>query len=404
MPFPAPSKQKNQHTFYFLGTVMLINALSYGTIIPLFYPYAEKFGLGPMGVSLLFASFSLAQFIATPIIGKMSDKYGRRPMLLFSLLGTSLSLALFALANTTWMLFVARILDGITGGNISVAQAVISDSVEPKQRAQAFGMLGASFGFGFLLGPALGGILSQYDLTAPFWMASFLALLATVVGFFILPETIDPDHMRHATSNPVDPRVLLAVVRRSGVGLVLMASFLVSISFNAFVIAFQTFTNVTLGMSPRDIGLLFSLVGLVSIIMQGFGVGMLQKLFKSRSKLIFSAELSTAFFLLLMATPLAYSLAMFIGILIIFQITNAPLGPLITGMLTEKAESHEQGEVLGVNQSFVSVAQVIGPLVAGVAISLSAGAGFIMASIFMLCGFVASFLGYRSAKRHAELS
>lgn len=394
---------KKNNTLLFLGVVMLINALSYGTIIPLFYPYAEKFGLGPLGLSLLFASFSLAQFIATPVIGKLSDKYGRRPLLLVSLLGTSLSLALFAMANSVLLLFVARILDGITGGNISVAQAVISDSVDQKDRAKAFGMLGASFGFGFLLGPALGGILSQHSLTAPFWVASFLALIATLVGFVILPETIDPAHKKHAKSNPVDPRVLLAVLKKSGVGYVLMASFLVSISFNSFVIAFQTFTNETLGMSPRDIGLLFSLVGLMSIIMQAFGVGWLQKLFKSRSKLIFTAEISTAVFLFLMATPIAHTLGFFVILLIIFQITNAPLGPLMTGMLTEKAEDHEQGEVLGVNQSFVSVAQIIGPLAAGLAASLTIEAGFVIASLFMLSGFVVSFRGYRAAKKQAEV-
>lgn len=396
--------QKRNKTLLFLGSVMLINALSYGTIIPLFYPYAQRFGLGPMGLSLLFASFSLAQFIATPIIGKLSDRYGRRPMLLISLLGTSISLALFASANTVWMLFVARVLDGITGGNISVAQAVISDSVPVQERSKAFGMLGASFGFGFLLGPALGGLLSQHSITAPFWVASGLALLATLVGYFVLPETIDPAHTKHAASNPIDPRVMIDIALKSGVGYVLLASFLVSVSFNAFVIAFQTFTNVTLGMSPTNIGLLFSLIGVISILMQAFGIGLLQKLFLSRSKLIFAAEISTATLLFSMATPLAITVASFTVLLILFQITNAPLGPLITGMLSEKGAAHQQGQVLGVNQSFVSVAQIVGPLAAGAVVSIHVEAGFIIASIFMLSGFAASWWGYSVNKKTTALS
>ncbi len=377
---------------------MLINALSYGTIIPLFYPYAERFGLGTFGVSMLFASFSLAQFIATPLIGKLSDKYGRRPLLLYSLLGTSISLALFASAQTVFMLFLARILDGITGGNVSVAQAVISDTVQGKDRAKAFGMLGASFGFGFLLGPALGGILSQHSISLPFWVAAGMALLGTIIGFFILPETIDPAHKHKVHSNPIDPKVLLQIAKKSGVGYLLLAGFIISLASNAFIITFQSFTNVTLNMSPRDIGLLFTLVGLLSIIMQAVGVSWLLKKFKSRSKLIFTAEVLSGLILILMVFPFAHSFGMFVFLISLFQITSAPLAPLLVGMLTEKAEVHEQGEVLGVNQSFASVAQIIGPLAAGGVAAFHIEAGFAIAGMLMLVGFYVSWSGYRHAK------
>lgn len=381
----------------FLAIVMLINALSYGTIIPLFFPYSERFGLGTFGVSMLFASFSLAQFIATPYIGKLSDKYGRRPLLLFSLFGTAVSLALFASAQSVFMLFIARILDGITGGNISVAQAVISDTVEEKSRAKAFGMLGASFGFGFLLGPALGGVLSQYSITAPFWVAALLALIGTIVGYFILPETLDPRHKRVAKSNPIDPRTLLRIAKKSGVGYLLLTSFILSVAINAFIITFQSFTNVTLDMSPRDIGLLFSLAGLLSIIMQAVGVSWLLKQFKRRSQLVFAAEILSGVVLALMALPFAHSIGTFVFLIALFQITSAPLAPLVVGMLTEKADSHEQGEVLGVNQSFSSVAQIIGPLAAGSVAAFHVEAGFVIAAVLMLVGFYVSWSGYRQA-------
>jgi len=160
-----------------LGLVMLVNALSYGMFIPLQYPYASRFGITPVGLSIMLALFSASQFIATPIIGRLSDRFGRKPLLLISLLGTSLSLAFFALAQTAWMLFAARILDGITGGNNSVAQAVIADTTTGRDRAKSFGLLGALFGVGFLLGPALGGLLSRISLTAPFFSASLTLYL-----------------------------------------------------------------------------------------------------------------------------------------------------------------------------------------------------------------------------------
>ena len=173
-------------TLIFLSILMLVNALAYGVIIPLLYPYAKTFGMTPLGLSLLFASFSLFQFLFTPIIGRLSDVYGRRPLLLFSILGTGLSLVMFGMSQSIWQLFVARIIDGITGGNMSVAQAVIADSIKGPERAKAFGMLGASFGFGFLVGPAIGGFLSQYSLSAPFFFSAGLAVISTIFVYFFL--------------------------------------------------------------------------------------------------------------------------------------------------------------------------------------------------------------------------
>src|SRR5258708_2905865 len=179
-------------TLMILMFIMLINALAYGTIIPLLYPYSQRFGIGPAGLGILFASFSLAQFLATPVLGRLSDKYGRKPILLICLLGTSVSLALFASATSIPMLFFARIIDGVTGGNISVAQAVIADSTSGEERAKSFAMLGASFGVGFTFGPALGGLVGSFGLAAPFWLASVLALAGTFLVFIILIQTFPP--------------------------------------------------------------------------------------------------------------------------------------------------------------------------------------------------------------------
>lgn len=197
------SKEAKNTVLILLAVVMLVNALSYGTIIPLLYPYAARFGIGPLELGVLFASFSVAQFIATPIIGRLSDKYGRKPLLLMSLFGTSLSLGLFAIAWSAPVLFIARILDGITGGNITVAQAIIADTYPPEERSKGFGILGAAFGFGFLFGPALGGVLSAINITAPFWFAAGLAAVSSLIGYFILPETLSDKNRRTVTNEPL---------------------------------------------------------------------------------------------------------------------------------------------------------------------------------------------------------
>src|SRR3954464_2436041 len=169
---------------------IFINLVGFGIIIPLLPFYAQTFGASPFVIGLLFASFSLSQLIATPALGVLSDRWGRRPVLIFSLLGTVVSFAMLALANSLAILFVARIIDGLSGGNITTARASIADVTEPHERAKAFGMLGAAFGLGFIVGPGLAGAFAFISYTAPLWAAAFLTLLATAMAWFWLPETV----------------------------------------------------------------------------------------------------------------------------------------------------------------------------------------------------------------------
>src|SRR6187401_1575628 len=169
---------------------VFVNLVGFGIIIPLLPFYAQTFGASPLVVGLLFASFSLAQLIATPALGDLSDRYGRRPILIFSLLGTVVSFVMLALAQSITMLFLARIVDGLSGGNISTARAYVADVTEPKDRARAYGLIGAAFGLGFILGPALSGVLAGISYTAPIWAAAILTLVAAAVAWLWLPETV----------------------------------------------------------------------------------------------------------------------------------------------------------------------------------------------------------------------
>ena len=163
---------------------IFVNLVGFGIIIPLLPFYAESFGASPLTIGLLFAIYSACQLVASPALGDLSDRYGRRPVLIFSLLGTVVSFVMMAMAHSIWVLFAARIVDGLSGGNISTARAYVADVTEPKDRSKAYGLIGAAFGLGFIMGPALSGILAAYSITAPIWAAAAVTMVATLMAWF----------------------------------------------------------------------------------------------------------------------------------------------------------------------------------------------------------------------------
>src|SRR5499427_7860973 len=181
---------------------VFIDLIGFGIVIPVLPFYAEgtKFGATPSQVGLLFASYSVMQLVFAPVLGRLSDKYGRRPVLLASLLGTALGFLILGFATTVWMLFIGRIIDGISGGNISTAQAYIADVTTKENRAKGMGLIGAAFGLGFVFGPAIGGILSRWGVNVPFLFAGGLAFANTILLYFALPETVTKDHPAQASA------------------------------------------------------------------------------------------------------------------------------------------------------------------------------------------------------------
>lgn len=381
-------RKKNGNTgFVILGLIMLTNALSYGIIIPLLYPYAARFGMTPITLSFLFATYSLFQFISTPILGRLSDRYGRKPLLIICILGTSVAMTLFALATNIYMLFIARMIDGLTGGNISVAQAMVADEIKGKDRTKAFGMLGAAFGFGFLVGPAIGGLLSQISLSAPFWFAACLAFVAAILGLVKLKETVKtPILTKPKIEELFHMKAIVKSLFNPTIGAILIVSFIAASVSNSFMIGFNAYTVDVLKLSPKQVGLIFTMAGFMSILMQMGGIKVLLKKFKSKKLIIKISFIGSFFCLLVLSMNLLF--IPFVFVIFIYLIFSSVITPMITGIISQRTKDEDQGLVLGLNQSYVSFGQIVGPLSAGLVSRISVSAIFVFAAIFMYVGFL----------------
>src|SRR5437870_3831005 len=244
---------------------IFVNLIGFGIIIPLLPFYAETFGASPTVIGLLFAVFSLCQLAAAPALGDISDHHGRRPVLVFSLLGTVISFVMLAVAHSVAMLFAARIVDGLSGGNISTARAYVADVTEPKDRARAYGLIGAAFGLGFIMGPALSGMLAQVSYTAPIWAAAALTLVAALMAWFWLPETV---HRANASAgNPLS--YLPALLQRPAIRRVLTVDFIYWFAFSIFQTTFALFAARRFDFNASRTGYFMAGFGVLGAVIQG---------------------------------------------------------------------------------------------------------------------------------------
>src|SRR5882672_3632457 len=346
---------------------VFIDLVGFGIVIPVLPYYAEgtKFGATPSQVGLLFASYSIMQLIFAPVLGRLSDKYGRRPVLLASLLGTALGFLILGFATTLWMLFLGRIIDGVSGGNISTAQAYIADVTTKEDRAKGMGLIGAAFGLGFVFGPAIGGILSRWGINVPFMFAGGLALANVVLLFFTLPETVTPDHparVSAASGRGLDQ--LIVALRKPALASVMTIYFLGIVAFSIMTASFSLFMMFRLGYDPWHSGWIFAFVGVVSAIIQGGLIGKAVKRFGEPALIITGALL---FSISLILSPFVRPATGVIGILSICALSaigNALAGPSLTSLASKSASAGDQGAVLGVAQSVASLARAVGPSIA----------------------------------------
>ena len=353
-------------------TTVFIDLVGFGIVIPVLPFYAEgtRFNATPRTVGLLFASYSIMQLVFSPILGRLSDKYGRRPVLLISIIGTGIGFLILGFAKTLWMLFAGRILDGITGGNISTAQAYIADITTKEDRAKGMGLLGAAFGLGFILGPAIGGILSRWGIGVPFLFAAGLCFANAILLYFTLPETVTPDHpARVSAAGGRGLRQLLESLRQPRLGFVLAIYFLFIVAFSIMTTSFSLYTMFRFGYDAQHNGWLFAYVGLIAVIIQGGLIGRLVKKFGELPLVIAGA---LCFAASLFAVPFVGPntgglLALLVGGGI-FSLGNSLATPALTSLASKSVGAAEQGTVLGITQSAASLARAVGPSITAVLI------------------------------------
>ncbi|MGI9146124.1 MAG: MFS transporter [Chloroflexota bacterium] len=384
-PYPARRRDAlaRRPLALILFTIFL-DVLGLGLIIPVAPFYARAFGADALQVGLLFSAFAVMQFLTTPILGALSDRFGRRPILVFSLIGETAGYVLLAFANSLPLLFIARIITGATSGNIGAAQAYLADITTPQARTRTFGLLGAAFGLGFMFGPALGGLLSGLDMRAPALAAAGLVALNVVFVALRLPESLPLDRRSRlplrGQINPIG--VISRLLARPTLRIPLVATLLVNLAFAGFQTNFAVYVGDRFGFGPLDVGTLFLALGLTSIFMQGLVLRRLSARFSDRAILLAGIGVSAVGYLLIGAVPSAPWLWAAVPVLSAGSaLWRAPLGSLISKLVGAR----EQGQASGGSQAMSSLGSIVGPLVAGLAYERVGQAWpYVLAALIML--------------------
>jgi DHA1 family tetracycline resistance protein-like MFS transporter len=337
--------------------IVFIDLVGFGIVIPFLPLYAEDFGPSPVVFGLLMASFSIMQFLAAPVLGRLSDRFGRRPVLLISLAGSVVGYLLFAFAGSIAVLFASRIIDGISGGNISTAQAVIADITDRKDRARGMGLIGAAFGLGFICGPGLAALLVGIARWLPGVAAAVTSATALVLVFLLLPET-NTDRRALDRSHPLSPRNLARAVGYPMVGACLAVVFLVIFAFSNFETTFAQLLRRNFDMSMSSIGWTFVFAGVLGAVVQGGLVGRLAGRF-GEWRLVAVGSVIAA--LSGGALPFADTLAELLIVLSILAVGHGLAAPSLSALTSSLVPSDEVGGVMGVYQGMSSLARIVGP-------------------------------------------
>ena len=367
---------------------IFVNLVGFGIIIPLLPFYAETFGASPFVIGLLFASFSVSQLVAAPLLGELSDRYGRRPVLIFSLIGTALSFAMLAVAQSLVMLFAARIVDGLSGGNITTARAYIADVTTQEDRARAFGMLGAAFGLGFILGPALGAAFSYISYTAPIWAAAVITIAATALAWFWLPETLH--RARAGGGSPW--KALREVSGRSQLRVLLSVDFVYWMAFAVYQTAFALFGAARFGFGAAGTGYLLSAFGVLGVFVQGMLVGPVVTRFGAKRTLIAGLLFAAIGW---GGSAVTHSVPVFVAMLVPGALGIGLCNATLSTLISNAAGPHEQGRVQGAAGALESLGRTLGPIWGtGALQTLGEGKPFGIAAV-LLVGAAGVTLRYR---------
>jgi MFS transporter, DHA1 family, tetracycline resistance protein len=369
---------------------VFIDLLGFGIIIPLLPFYAESFGASAFAIGLLGTSFSLMQFLFSPIWGRWSDRIGRKPIILVGLLGSCLSYVAMALAGSLALLFVARVIGGIAGANIPTAQAYIADITTPENRAKGMGMVGAAFGLGFIFGPAIGGVLSRVSPETPMWCAAALCLGNFIAAWFLLPES---RRANASTRTLGRMEAFRHAMRQPTLLLVLALYFIVTMAFSGFEATFALFTAARFGYTAASIGFLFAFIGLILSLIQGVLVGRAVKRVGERRLIPVAIVLISIGIGLI---PFVWNVPTLLAALALLAIGMGFNNPSLSSMVSKLSHEDDQGGILGLASSIASLGRVVGPAWGGYLYdAYGMTTPYLSAAGLMFIAFIVSFAGLR---------
>jgi len=341
-------------------SIVFIDLVGFGMIIPILPLYAQRFQATEWQIGLLLASYSFMQFLASPVLGSLSDRYGRKPVLLCSLIGSAVGYMLMANAVSLATLFAARILAGISGASVGTASAYIADITPPENRSKRIGLIGAAFGVGFVLGPAIGGILSHFSVAAPFWFAAILSILNAIIMWIVLPE---PERHAVRQQGPVNLRETFEQAGSWRLAVITITYFIGIAGFAIVTVIYAQVSNRRFDLNQSQISYIFVMMGLIGAMIQGGAIGRLAKRFGDVDLAITGFAVMA---LSMMAMPLAHSIPVFLVFSAGLAMGNSLSQPTISAIASKGASPALQGRVLGIVQSAGSLGRVFGPVIAGI--------------------------------------
>ncbi len=382
-----PAVPSGKGVLGFLFCVVLLDVMGLAILMPVQAYIVRQYSDQALMVAMIPTLYALAQFFAAPLLGKLSDRYGRRPVLLISIFGSAVGYFLFGIGGALWVLFLSRLVDGFTAGNASTASAYIADTTPPQERAQKFGFLGMAYGLGFILGPVLGGLLSQLNLNAPAFAAGALSLLSAIVGLFVLPESLPKEKretqpFRWSDVNPFAS--IMEMLRRPTVGGLLIAQCLFFFVFNGNNNIQPVFLIEKFSAQPWQIAALFAAGGLMMAVTQGGLVGPLVKRSSEKTLAVNSFLLQGLAIVGIVAVPAYW---MQFPVMLVNNLGTGLTWPTFGALLSTSVSAEEQGRVNGVSTALGSLMSIFGPLSAGAAYDhLAPAAPFWVGAVILLLG------------------
>ena len=361
---PQGSLVKDRRLAIIFG-IVLVDMLSFSLVLPLLPYFARSFGANPTVTGLIFSSYPLMQVIAAPILGRLSDVYGRKPILMLSIGGTVAALLLLGLSHSIWMLLASRMIDGVTGGNISVAQAYMTDITEEKDRGKAFGLVGAAFGIGFILGPVTGGALSVFGQSVPAFVAAGLAAINLMLVVTFLPESLTKARREQVKAEPAKGFAISELgtaLRLPRVGPLLTVRIVIGFTFAVFEGGFSLWAVQALGLTAWANGLVLAYVGVLSVIIQLGLIGMLTKRFDDARLIVGGSALAAV---MLGAWGFTTNLWVLLGVLPFLSLGMAVTNTIVGSALTKAVYPDEVGGVIGLATSTGSLVRIPSAFVAG---------------------------------------